>query len=53
MFICSVPRVDEGHNKPLPKDSRVQGLIAVAVLVGFLIGLLVFGAPWHLAARLG
>jgi hypothetical protein len=44
---------EESEPKPLLKDWRVRGLISGAVLVGFLIGLLVFGAPWHLPPAWG
>lgn len=45
--------MDDEHKKPLRKDWRVRGLIAVSVLVGFLIGLLVFGKPWGLPPAWG
>jgi hypothetical protein len=48
VFACSVPRVEDERERPLLKDRRVQGLIAVGALAGFLVGLLVFGSPWHL-----
>jgi hypothetical protein len=35
------------------KDPRVRGAIAGAALAGFLIGLLVFGQPWHRSPDFG
>jgi hypothetical protein len=53
VFASSLPRVDDERERPLLKDRRVQGLIAVAVLAGFLAGLLIFGSPWHLPPNWG
>ena len=39
---------ENGERKPLLIDWRVRGLIGAALVAGFLIGLLVFGAPWRL-----
>ena len=39
---------ENGEPKPLFSDWRVRGLIGIALVTGFLIGLLVFGKPWHL-----
>jgi len=36
------------HQGSLLRDRRVQGLIGLGTLAGFLVGLLVFGEPWHL-----
>jgi hypothetical protein len=35
------------------KDRRVLGAAAAGLLAGFLIGLLVFGVPWHLPPAWG
>ena len=43
-----VPHVESHHQGSLLKDWRVQGLIDLGILAGFLVGLLVFGEPWHL-----
>lgn len=39
--------------KPLLKDWRVRGVAAAGVVAGFLIGLVIFGAPWHLPSAWG
>jgi hypothetical protein len=51
----SVPAVIEESEKPKPllKDWRVRGLIIIAAAVGFVIGLVVFGTPWHLPPAWG
>ena len=41
------------HEGPLLRDRRVQGLIGLGVLAGFVVGLLVFGEPWHLPPAWG
>jgi len=48
----SVPAVNCESKMPL-KDRRVLGAAAAGLLAGFLIGLLVFGAPWHLPPAWG
>jgi hypothetical protein len=45
---------DEGEKpKPLLKDWRVRGAAAAGVVAGFLIGLVIFGVPWHLPPAWG
>ena len=39
--------------KPLHKDWRVRGAAAAGLAVGFLIGLVIFGSPWHLPPSWG
>jgi hypothetical protein len=39
--------------KALLSDRRIRGMIFAAVAVGFLIGLVVFGAPWRLPPAWG
>lgn len=39
---------ENGEPKPLLSDWRVRGLVGIALVAGFLIGLLVVGKPWHL-----
>ena len=43
------------HEKPKPllKTGRVWGLIIIAAVAGFLIGLVIFGAPWRLPPAWG
>jgi hypothetical protein len=52
---CSVPAVNDECEEPKPMhaDWRVRGAAAVGVVVGFLIGLVIFGAPWHLPPAWG
>jgi hypothetical protein len=38
---------------PLHKDWRVRAVAAAGVVAGFLIGLVIFGAPWHLPPAWG
>jgi hypothetical protein len=47
--------VNEEREKPkqLLKTGRVWGLIVIAAIVGFLIGMVFFSKPWPPAARLG
>ena len=47
--------MNEGSEKPKPllKDWRVRGVAITAAVIGFLIGLVVFGAPWHLPPAWG
>jgi hypothetical protein len=45
--------VERNREGSLLKDRRVQGLIGLGVAAGFLIGLLVFGEPWHLPPAWG
>src|SRR5580658_359655 len=51
----SVPAVSEEHEKPKPllEDWRVRSVAITAAVIGFLIGLVVFGAPWHLSPAWG
>jgi hypothetical protein len=35
------------------KDLRVRGAIVAGVLAGFILGLLIFGEPWHLSPNFG
>lgn len=37
----------------LLRDRHVQGLVGIGAIAGFLIGLLVFGDPWHLPPAWG
>jgi hypothetical protein len=53
MFACSVSRVAEERKKPLLKNWRVWILIVAGIAVGYTIGLLVSGAPWHLPPSWG
>ncbi len=39
---------ENGEPGPLLRDWRVRGLVGAALVAGFLVGLLVFGKPWHL-----
>lgn len=52
---CSVPAVNEQSEKPKPllRTGRVWGLIIIAAVVGFLIGMVFFGKPWHLPPAWG
>lgn len=50
---CSVPRVKRNRESSLLRDRRVQGLIGLSLLVGFLIGMVFFGKPWHLPPNWG
>lgn len=45
--------MEDEREKPLLKDWHVQGWIAAGVLAGFLVGLLIFGSPWHLPPNWG
>jgi hypothetical protein len=47
--------VNEGSEKPRPlrKDWRVRVVSITAAVIGFLIGLVVFGAPWRLPPAWG
>jgi hypothetical protein len=47
--------VNEGSEKPKPslKDWRVRGVAAAALVAGFLVGLVIFGAPWRLPPAWG
>ena len=44
---------DARREIPLSRDRRVQGLVGIGIVVGFLIGLLVFGKPWGLPPAWG
>ena len=45
---------EEGEKpKPLLEDWRVRGVAAAGVVAGFLIGLVIFGAPWRLPPAWG
>jgi hypothetical protein len=47
--------VNEERKKPKPllEDWRVRGVAAAGVVAGFLIGLVIFGAPWRLPPAWG
>jgi hypothetical protein len=47
--------VNEGSEKPKPlrKDWRVRGVAAAGLVAGFLVGLVIFGAPWRLPPAWG
>jgi len=49
----SVPRVKRNREGSLLRDTHIQGLVGIGVIAGFLIGLLVFGDPWHLPPAWG
>ena len=50
---CSVPRVKRNRESSLLRDRRVRGLLGLSLLVGFLIGMVFFGRPWHLPPNWG
>jgi hypothetical protein len=45
--------LDSGHRRSLLRDVRVWGLVGTGVAMGFMIGLLIFGKPWHLPPAWG
>ena len=47
--------MNEGSEKPRPlrKDWRVRGVAFTAAAIGFLIGMVFFGKPWHLPPAWG
>ena len=52
---CSVPAVDEesGRPKALLKTGRGWLLAITAAVVGFVIAMVIYGAPWHRSAAWG
>jgi hypothetical protein len=45
--------VQSGHNPPWFKDWRVRGLAAGCLVTGFVVGMVIFGQPWHLPPAWG
>lgn len=45
--------LDSGRMRSLLRDLRVWSLVGAGVGVGFVIGLLIFGKPWHLPPAWG
>ncbi len=49
----NVRRVKRKRDVAWLKDLRVAGLAATCLVAGFLIGMLIFGKPWHLPPAWG
>jgi hypothetical protein len=45
--------VQSEHNPPWFKDWRVRGLAAGCLVTGFVVGMVIFGQPWHLPPAWG
>ena len=50
---CSVPRVKSKRDVSWLKDRRVIAVSGGCVIAGFLVGMLIFGSPWHLPPAWG